>query len=321
MNDVVNTHGRTEVDEESGLFRTGPVALGALDEEWVLRPQRAQWGRKFQHFILTFRDPAVAVPGAIFVIIVLACFLGPTVFHLENPNIGNLKDYTLPIGSHGHILGTNNLGNDMLSRLLHGGQVSLLVGFCATGLGFFTGIILGTTAGFCGGIIETVMMRVFDTLFAFPGLILALAIAAYLGPSVIHTIWAISFFSIAGFGRLSRGQTVRVRNFDYVVAAKAAGVPPLKMIFSHILPNVMPPLLAFAMFGVGGAMVAEAALSYLGLGIQVPQPSWGNLIASGDSYLATDPALVFMPAICLFMAVCSVNLFADSLRRRLALDR
>jgi peptide/nickel transport system permease protein len=253
--------------------------------------------------------------------VVLACFLGPTLFNLANPVKGNLADYLKPIGTRGHLLGTDYLGDDELSRLLHGGQVSILVGVVATTLGFAVGLILGATAGVCGGFIEATIMRLLDSLFAFPTLILALAIAAYLGPSVFHTMLAIAFFSLTTFGRLARGQTVRVRNFDYIASARASGVPRIKIIFSHVIPNVFPPMFALAVFGIGGAMVAEAALSYLGLGVPIPQPSWGNMIANGEPYIAHDPGLVYIPAAALFITVLAITMLADGFRRRFALDR
>jgi peptide/nickel transport system permease protein len=263
----------------------------------------------------------VSIPSAILALIVLACFAGPFVFGLPNPDAGNLQDRLLPIGSPGHLLGTNNLGNDMLSRLLHGGQVSIIVGVVATAIGFSIGVVLGTIAGYYRGAVEATFMRIFDVLFAFPGLILALAIATYLGPSLTHTIWAIAFFGIAGFGRLARGLTVRVRNLEYVRAARVAGARGGRIVFGHILPNILPPLMTFAMFGVGVAMVAEAGLSFLGLGIQIPRPSWGNLIASGQDYLSSDPMLIVLPAVALFITVLCINLVTDSLRDRLGLER
>jgi len=296
-------------------------ALPASDDTGEGGPDLELHRSALRRVAIAFRDPAVALPAAILGIIVFLCFAGPLIFNLPSPDVGNFKNYLLPLGSPGHLLGTNNLGNDMLSRLLHGGQVSLLVGICSTALSFSIGVTLGTAAGFYGGVIEAGMMRIFDMLFAFPGLILALAISAFLGPSMWHTIWAISFFGVAGFGRLSRGQTVRVRNLDYVVAARAAGASAFRIIFGHIVPNVMPALFAFAMFGIGGAMVAEAGLSYLGLGIQIPQPSWGNLIAGSENFLRNYPMLLVMPAGALFLTVLSINMLADSLRHRLTLNR
>ena len=279
------------------------------------------WHAKVKRIARAFRDPAVAIPAALLVSIVLICFLGPLIGRLPNPNIEDLLHSNLRPGSSGHLLGTNSLGDDMLSRLLHGGQVSIVVGLGATAIGMCIGTVLGMTAGFYGGVIEATISRLFDTLLAFPGLILALAIANFLGPSESHTILAISFFGISSYGRLSRSQTLGVRHRDFVTAARANGAPSRRIIFGHLLPNIIPPLLAYSMITIGVAMLIEAALSYLGLGITPPQPSWGNLIASGQVQLTTAPYLVIEPCLALFLTVLSLNVLADSLRLRLALDR
>jgi peptide/nickel transport system permease protein len=297
------------------------IVLGPADELWVVDPPRGAWKAKVQRFAHALRDPAVFIPGAILLFIILACFLGPILFSAPNPNIGDLTKPDLPIFSPGHLLGTNGYGNDTLSRVLHGGQVSIAVGIGATAIGLVIGSILGMTAGYFGGLVEATVMRVLDTLLSFPSLILALAIADFLGPSEFHTILAVSFYGIVVYARLARSQTIRVRNRDFVVAARSSGVRPRKIIFGHILPNVMPPLLAYAMITVGVAMLVEAALSYLGLGIRPPQPSWGNMIFAGVATMTSDPALVLIPCLFLLVTVMSLNLTADALRRRLAFDR
>jgi peptide/nickel transport system permease protein len=295
--------------------------LEPVDEAWVVTPPRGIWLAKVKRIGRAFRDPAVSVPAGLLVFILLLCFLGPTVLGLPGPNVESLEHILLPVGAKGHLLGTNSVGNDMFSRLLHGGQVSIVVGVGATAIGMAIGTALGMTAGYFGGFIEGAIMRLLDAFLAFPGLILALAIAAILGPSESHTIMAISFFGIAAYGRLSRSQTLGVRHRDFVIAARTSGSSSRKVIFGHILPNVLPPLLAYAMITVGIAMLVEAGLSFLGLGIRPPEPSWGNLIASGQSYLTQSPELVIEPSIALFLTVLSLNLLADSLRRRLAQDR
>ena len=297
------------------------VVLRPLDEAWVTNPPRGAWKAKSRRFVYALRDPAVFIPGAVLVLIVLACFAGPTLFSLPNPNVGNFADQYLPVLSKGHLLGTNEFGNDTLSRILNGGQVSIVVGLGATAIGLVVGTILGMTAGYFGGLIEATLMRILDTLLSFPSLILALAIADYLGPNERDTILAVSFYGIVVYARLARSQTIRVRHRDFVVAARSDGVRPRKIIFGHILPNVLPPLLSYAMITVGVAMLVEAALSYLGLGIRPPQPSWGNMIASGVPSMSQDPALVVIPALFLLITVMSLNLTADALRRRLAFDR
>ena len=297
------------------------ITLTPADERWVVDPPHGAWKAKVQRFAHALRDPAVYIPGAILLFIILACFLGPILFSLPSPNTGDLTKPDLPIFSPGHLLGTNGFGNDTLSRVLHGGQVSIAVGIGATGIGLVVGSILGMTAGYFGGLIEAVVMRVLDSLLSFPSLILALAIADFLGPNEFHTILAVSFYGIVVYARLARSQTIRVRHRDFVVAARASGVRSRKIIFGHILPNVMPPLLAYAMITVGVAMLVEAALSYLGLGIRPPQPSWGNMIFGGFATMTQDPALVLIPCLFLVVTVMSLNLTADALRRRLAFDR
>jgi peptide/nickel transport system permease protein len=297
------------------------IVLNPADEQWVIDPPRGAWKAKLRRFVHALRDPAVYLPGGVLVFIVLACFFAPLIFSMPSPNGGNLSQPDLPLFSPGHLLGTNGLGNDTLSRVLHGGQVSITVGLGATGIGLVVGSILGMTAGYFGGLIEATVMRILDTLLSFPSLILALAIADFLGPTEFHTILAVSFYGIVVYARLARSQTIRVRTRDYVIAARSGGVRSRRIIFGHILPNVMPPLLAYAMITVGVAMLVEAALSYLGLGIRPPQPSWGNMIFAGVSAMTTDPAVVVIPCIFLLITVMSLNLTADALRRRLAFDR
>ncbi|HEY5274443.1 MAG TPA: ABC transporter permease [Acidimicrobiales bacterium] len=297
------------------------IVLSPADEHWVVEPPRGAWKAKVQRFAHALRDPAVYIPGSVLLFIILACFFGPLVFSAPSPNTGNLSQPDLPLFSPGHLLGTNGFGNDTLSRVLHGGQVSLAVGIGATAIGLVIGSILGMSAGYFGGLIEATIMRILDTLLSFPSLILALAIADFLGPNEFHTILAVSFYGIVVYARLARSQTIRVRHRDFVVAARSSGVRPKKIIFGHILPNVMPPLLAYAMITVGVAMLVEAALSYLGLGIRPPQPSWGNMIFAGVASMTSDPALVLIPCLFLLVTVMSLNLTADALRRRLAFDR
>jgi peptide/nickel transport system permease protein len=303
--------------------RPSARVLSSADEAWVLTPPAGLWRAKLWRIARAFRDPAVAIPAAILLAVVFLCYLGPFVFSLPSPNatLLGLHSDLLPPGSPGHLLGTDYLGRDQLSRILHGGQVSILVGIGATAVGMVFGTLLGMTAGFFGGILGTTILRFFDGLLAFPGLILALAIADFLGPSEWHTILAISAFGVATYGRLSRSQTLGVRHRDFVVAARSNGAKSSRIISRHVLPNVIPTLLVYAMITVGIAMLIEAALSYLGLGIRPPQASWGNLIAAGEPYLSSAPWLVWEPAAALFITVLSLNLLGDSLRRRLALDR
>jgi peptide/nickel transport system permease protein len=294
----------------------GDVALSDADLAWAEGTGGRRLRGRLRPAARVLLAPAVGVPGLVFVLIVLACFAGPQVFGLPSPNAGTLTDTMRPLGAPGHLLGTNALGNDELSRLLYGGRVSLIVGFGATAISLAVGALLGMSACYFGGFYEKVIMRLFDTLLAFPSLILALAIADYLGPSLRNTVFAISLFGISQFGRLSWTQTLRVRNRDFVAAPRADGAKGRRIIGGHILPNVLPPLLGLALFSVGTAMMLEAGLSYLGLGIAQPNPSWGNMIADGQQYLYQAPRLVIMPCVALVLTVVSLNLMADAVQRR-----
>ena len=265
-----------------------------------------------------FRKPSVLIPGVILLVIVLVCFFGPTVFNLPPASTGNLANYLLPIGSPGHLLGTNTFGNDMLAQLLVGGRISITISAAATALGLVIGSTIGMVAGYYEGIVGGVLMRVLDVIFAFPDVVLAIAIAAYLGPSVTNTIWAIGFFGIAGFGRVARAQTLRVAHQDYVVAARSSGASTLRILLVHIWPNIAGRVLAYALVALGYAMMAEAALSFLGLGVPSPTPSWGNIIGTNQSYISVAPRLIVMPAILIFLTIASANLLSDGLQEKRA---
>jgi peptide/nickel transport system permease protein len=294
----------------------GGVALSDADLAWVEGQQRRTLGDAARAGLRVLRAPSVAIPGAVFLLIVIGCFLGPQLFNLPSPNAGSLGDTLKPLGTPGHLLGTNELGNDELSRLLYGGRVSIIVGIGATAISLLVGTLLGMSACYFGGFYEKVVMRLFDTLLAFPSLILAMTIADYLGPSLRNTVLAISLFGISQFGRLAWSQTLRIRNRDFVVAPRADGAGGRRIIFGHILPNVLPPLFGLALFSVSTAMMIEAGLSYLGLGIAQPNPSWGNMISDGQQYLYNAPRLVIIPCLALVITVVSLNLVADAIRRR-----
>ncbi len=294
----------------------GDITLSDADLAWAAGTKGRRLRRGLRAARGALLTPGAALPGLVFILIAAACFLGPQVFGLPSPNAGSLRTTMLPLGAPGHLLGTNALGNDELSRLLYGGRVSILVGLGATALSLTAGALLGMSACYFGGFYEKVIMRLFDTLLAFPSLILAMAIADYLGPSLGNTILAISLFGISQFGRLAWSQTLRVRNRDFVAAPRADGARGRRIIVGHILPNVLPPLLGLALFSVGTAMMLEAGLSYLGLGIKQPDPSWGNMIADGQQYLYSSPRLVIAPCVALVLTVVSLNLAADAVQRR-----
>jgi len=261
----------------------------------------------------------IAIPGGLLILIAAACFVWPLVYPVPKPVGGSILDAGLPPFSPGHLFGTDPVGNDIFSRILYGGRVSFEVGFAVTAIGLVIGGLLGMVAGYWGGGVDAAVMRVLDVLIAFPALVLALAIAEGLGPSELHVIWALSVFSIPAFGRVARAATLTLRGQTFMLAARLAGTRGGRMLARHILPNIMPQLLTFSLLGVGVAIILEGALSFLGLGIPLPEPSWGSMIAQGQGTLSTQPELVLIPSAFLFVTVVALNLLGDALRERWAI--
>ena len=292
------------------LFRpAGPQTL--LPPE-VTAPKRART-RRAENWT---HDLKITIQLGLLILIAGACFLWPLVYPVPKPTGGSILDAGLPPFSPGHLFGTDAVGNDIFSRILYGGRVSFEVGVSVTAIGLVIGGLFGVIAGYLGGITDAVISRVLDVLIAFPALVLALAIAEGLGPSELHVIWALSFFGIPAVGRVARAATLALREQTFMLAARLAGTPRWRVVLRHILPNIMPQLMTFSLLGIGVIIILEGALSYLGLGIPPPNPSWGSMIANGQQTLSSQPELVLIPSAFLFVTVLSLNLLGDALRER-----
>lgn len=258
------------------------------------------------------RNPSAVISGSIFLLIILCAVFAPQLAP-HDPYLQTLADRRAPPGGQ-YLLGADEFGRDILSRILYGARVALRVGLISTGLGLIGGVILGTIAGYLGGIIDDLIMRAMDVLLAFPYLLLAIAIVSALGPSELNTQIAIAIWTLPSFARLVRGSVLALREKEFVEAAGAMGARTGRILLSHILPNLVSGVIIYAALFMARAIMLEASLSFLGLGAQPPTVSWGNMIAEGRNYLRLSPHIITMPGIALAITVLTVNLLADGLR-------
>jgi peptide/nickel transport system permease protein len=226
-------------------------------------------------------------------------------------------DQDLIFYSAGHPLGTDKLGRDILSRTVYGARVSLLVGCATVALSVAMGFALGSLSGYAGGRIDQALMRLVDILMAFPGILLAIAFTAVLGPGIDHVVLALCLIGWTTYARLVRGEILALREREFVHAARALGCPPQRIVLRHLLPNLLPPLLIQATFGLAAAIVAEGSLSFLGLGVAPPTPSWGSMLNDGRQFLLVAPHLTTYPGLALMLTVLALNLVGDALQDRL----
>ncbi len=242
---------------------------------------------------------------------IFAPFLAPT-----DPLRHNLERDLIPYSAE-HLLGTDKLGRDILSRLIYGARISLLVGLTTVALSLSLGLMIGSLAGYLGGWIDQLIMRLVDILLAFPGILLAIAFTAVLGPGLDHVILALSLIGWTGYARLVRGEILTLREREFIHAARAMGCKPARVILFHLLPNLLPPVLVQATFGLAGAIIAEGSLSFLGLGVEPPTPSWGSMLNEGRQFLLVAPHLTTYPGIAIMLTVLALNLVGDALQDRL----
>lgn len=255
----------------------------------------------------------VAAAATLLAVLFLIALLSP-VISPHDPLATSPDNAYLPPLSPGHLLGTDELGRDLLSRALWGARVSLPVAFVAVAVGLIAGGLIGLVSGYAGGVTDLLLMRVIDALLAFPGLILAIGVVAALGPGLRNAMIAIGIVAIPAYARLVRGVVLQLKQMDFVMATRSIGATPIRIVLRHLVPNLMNPVIVQVSLSAGFAMLAEATLSFLGLGAQVPTPDWGQMINVGAAFLTNDPWLAIVPGAAISIAVFSFNLLGDSLR-------
>ena len=220
-------------------------------------------------------------------------------------------------GSWRFILGTDGVGRDMLSRLIYGSRISLFIGIAVMGVSFVVGIVLGLAAAFFGDIVDVVISRSMDLIMAVPGLVLAILVVAVLGPNLANTIVAVTIVSLPLYVRVARASALSELAKEYVIAAKVAGVGPLRLMVSTVLPNCLAPMIVLGALGVSDAILSAAALGFLGLGAQPPLPEWGTMLADSREFIRSNPWLLTLPGLAILVTVVSINLLGDGVREAL----
>lgn len=291
------------------------VELKAHHTEEVPSARSARW----TDFWRRAKRSKPTIIGAIMVFLILfvavfAPWLAP---HNPATQYSDGLQYGLPYApgqNSKYLLGTDHLGRDLLSRLIYGSRISLMVGFTSVVIATAFGTIVGLLSGYYGGKIDMLIMRICDVIMAFPSFLLSLAILSSLGPGLSSLLISISVGRWAGTVRLARGQALTIREYEYVQAAKALGVGNFRILMKYILPNSLAPILVNLTMGIAGAILTEASLSFLGLGVQPPTPSWGMMVNEARGYMFLRPSLVFIPAFAIAFAVLGFSILGDGLR-------
>ncbi|MBA4535735.1 ABC transporter permease subunit [Bacillus aquiflavi] len=278
-----------------------------------LPPSHKPWLANWKSFYKKFkRNKAALIGGYLILFLILTAIIGPYITTYDPTEI----DYSIKLQepSAKYWFGTDHHGRDIFTRIIHGMSLTLYVGFFSVTIGGAIGIFLGVIAGYYGGRLDSIIMRIMDVLLAFPGILLALAIVSVLGGSLNNVIIAVGIFSIPAFARIVRGSTLSVRKLEYIDAIKALGANDIRIIFKHVLPNISSPIIVQATLRIATAILTASGLSFLGLGAQPPTPEWGAMLSDGRSYIFDYPHVAFFPGVAIVIVVLAFNIFGDGLR-------
>jgi oligopeptide transport system permease protein len=293
------------------------LAQPALEQavDWEVAEQQIGLWQDAWH---RFRRNRLAVLGAaVIVFLILVAFLSPLLVHLGiivNPITQDVANIEVGPGQAGHLLGSDELGRDTLSRLMYGSRISLSVGILVQGIILPIGLAVGLAAGYFGGRIDNLLMRFTDIWYAFPDLIFVLVLVSVFGPSLLSIFGAIALVNWVGLARLVRGQVLAIKEKEYIEAARSSGSAPLKLILKHLLPNALGPIIVTVVFGIPSAIFLEAVLSFLGVGIQPPTPTWGQMVFDGYEAIYANTSSVVFPALAIGFTLLAFSFIGDGLR-------
>ncbi len=262
---------------------------------------------------LEFRRNRFALVGTAFILFIALMGTFAPIVSTHDPYKQSLRKRMKPPTTE-HWLGTDELGRDFYSRLVYGARVSLFVGIVGTAAGVFCGTIIGLISGFFAGQVDMLVMRVIDVMFTFPGILLAILIVAVMGPSKFNLIIVLAIWGTPSLSRIVRGNVLSLKEQDYIEAARAVGASRKRIMFQHLLPNTLAPIIVYTTLSVAGAILTTAALGFLGLGVQPPEAEWGNILSNGRNYLRKAPLLMIFPGALISLTVISINLIGDALR-------
>jgi peptide/nickel transport system permease protein len=268
---------------------------------------------KLKDFLSILMMNKAAMVGAIIIFLYIIMAIFAPLLAPYDPFEIKLEDKLMTPSVH-HWMGTDDKGRDILSRILYGSRLSMGVGFAAVFFGALFGIMFGVVAGYYGKWVDSIIMRIMDVMLAFPGILLALAIISALGPSLINVTIAVGAFSIPLFARIVRGSTLEVKRLEYIDAIRSLGANDLTIIFKHILPNILSPIIVQGTLRLATAILSAAGLSFLGLGAQPPSPEWGTMLSSGRDFLFSAPFIAIFPGLAISILVLGFNIFGDGLR-------
>ncbi|WP_416667347.1 nickel transporter permease [Egbenema bharatensis] len=276
-------------------------------------PTKSQELQQFLRVLL--RSPGAKIGALILVVLILVALFAPAIAPYGPSEMGVGGNLQSPSAE--HWFGTDEFGRDLFSRIVHGSRLTLMIGFIAVGISMTAGTLIGLVAGYAGGWLETILMRAIDVLFSFTEILIALATVAVLGPSLTNAMIAVGISSIPFYARVTYGAVLVEKNKEYFKAAQAVGARHHRLLFRHILPNILSPIIVVATVGVSIAILSASALSFLGLGPQPPSPEWGAILAAGRDFFRRAPWITTFPGVAIALAVLGFNLLGDGLREAL----